>query len=114
MIKRKPFREWAVFRRSKPIEGDIASFGLDHWWKKTFSEKEATYIENRYKPLDIGPSYSLVRGKILSSSQSASGFLNGLSSWFRAPGDRPIQLWILQEAERHAKDVMDRHLYTAT
>lgn len=98
-----------MFRRPKPIGGHIAFYGLERWWNKTFSEKEASYIEDRYKPLGAGPSYSLVRGTILNSSQSAAGFLTGLSSWFSAPRDRSLQLRILQEAESRAKDVMDRH-----
>ena len=105
-----PFvRALAMFRRSKKIEGEIAFHNLDRWWLTAFTEKEAEYIERKFKPMGAAPDYSLIRGKILSSSQSPAGFLTGLSSWFRGSKDRSIQIKILLEAENHAESVLDRH-----
>lgn len=98
-----------MFRRSKKIEGAIAFHSLDRWWRTSFTEKEAEYIDRKFKPMGAGPDYSLIRGECLASSQSAAGFLIGLSSWFRGPEDRSIQFKILREAENRAKDILDRH-----
>ncbi len=91
-------------RNQRQIGGDIAYYGLTDWWLSSFTEEERSYIEKAFQPVSTGAGgvqqeSRLTTGQTLSTSQSATGFLWGLASWFDKPDDRYIGLRILEHAE---------------
>ena len=101
-----------IFKSKPKIEGEIGFQGLADWWLSAFTESERSYIEQVYKPLSIGGENErpLTRGKILSMSQTAAGFLVGLASWFRKTTELTIAQRILEKADSLVgKTTLDKH-----
>lgn len=98
------------------IAGDIGHFGLGDWWLSTFTEAERTHIEETCRPLGMSRSRPLTQGEIGVTTQTASGLLWGLASWFQSPQDRHIARRLVAKAEETAgSNVLDRHFsYQAT
>jgi len=82
----------------KKIDGMIGFFGLQEWWLNSFSDEEREKILLIYQPFGINPE-SLIKGKVVSPSQSAISFLSNLTGWFRKPELRHIGYKIIQKAE---------------
>jgi len=100
-------------KREKKIGGDIGYYGLSEWWLTTFTEEERRYMEQTFQPMGSGVGggspTTLTSGNILSSSQSACGFLGVLAGWFRKPNDRYLAVRILDKAEQVPGNTLDRH-----
>lgn len=97
------------WRRQDKPQGDIAGASLTDWWLKTFTKEERDYIANKYRPMGISQKRCLIEGP--SHHQDAGKLLLGLSSWFRAPKDRPIERILLNEAiRRTTQGSFERHL----
>lgn len=74
------------------IEGLILYYGLVDWWLSSFSEDERSYIDDRFKPMNMGP-HTLTRGEFLKpigETTDPASFLNSLATWFRAKSDSSI------------------------
>jgi hypothetical protein len=100
------------FKRPFKIGGEIGFHGLEDWWIKTFTGSERSYIEREYNPLSVGGDlgYSLTRGEILSTSQTASQLLCGLASWFTKEDDFSIGERIIEKSIALSEsDILDRH-----
>lgn len=101
----------------KKIGGYIGLFDLTDWWLTEFSEEERKHMENAYHPMGHPPDEnSLTEGSITSTSNTASNFLNGFSSWFTGPEYRHLARKILQKAQELNKqadggkiNVLDEH-----
>lgn len=101
-----------MFKRSQKIEGSIGFFGLVDWWLNSFTESKREYIEQRFNPMTTGESNNrpLTQGKILSTSQTASGLLCGLASWFKKPEEFSIGKRIAEKSiELSGSNILDRH-----
>ncbi|MDP8200623.1 MAG: hypothetical protein P9M11_00610 [Candidatus Tenebribacter burtonii] len=79
------------FTINREIEGEIEYFRLQNWWLNDLTKKEQSVILSIYKPLGMGDQ-SLIKRKIYSTTQTAIGFLSGLSSWFQKPEYRNIRI----------------------
>lgn len=88
------------FFKKKRIGGEIAYYGLQDWWLYSFTPEEQSYIVNKFQPLGMTTTNSLIKGSISWSSQSVVSFLQSLSGWFNNPKDRHIAIRILQKAEQ--------------
>lgn len=103
-----------LFRSNKPeIKGHIKYYNLVDWWLSTFTEKERTYIDTAYKPMGTDKNFSLIKGDIVSTTQTIGTFLSGLSTWFRKTEmDRDIARRILAKSVKVAdpnKDTLGLH-----
>ena len=107
-------------KKTSETHGWIGHFNLSEWWFSAFTDAERDYIENVYAP--IGGSSSgglsqekgtLTNGKFLGTSQTVSGFLSSLSTWFRkTEQDRDIARRILAksvEVSDPSKDILGLH-----
>lgn len=98
------------------IEGEIGFFGLEDWWLNSFTESEREYIEQKFKPLSIPLSIGeennrpLTQEKISYTSQTSSGLLSGLASWFKKPEEFSIGRRIVEKSiELSGSNILDRH-----
>ena len=101
-----------MFKQSQKVEGSIGFFGLADWWLNSFTESEREYIEQKFKPMTTGAPNNrpLTQGKILSTSQTASGLLCGLASWFKKPEEFSIGRRIAEKSiELSGSNILDRH-----
>lgn len=100
-------------KKDKKIGGDIGFYGLADWWLATFTEDERGYMEGVYQPMGAsiggGRSATLTSGHILSTTQTASGFLGTFAGWFNKPNDRHLAYRILDKAEQVPGNTLDRH-----
>lgn len=87
-------------RNKSEVKGQIGYFGLVDWWFDTFTEEERAYIDNAYVPFSAtGQRHPLVKGEILSETQTIGMFLSNLASWFRCTQkDRDMARRILAKA----------------
>jgi len=101
-----PFRKKAW----KRIHGQIGYFDLEDWWFSTFTESEREYIESVYHPFGDPNPRPLTEGDIISTTQTASGLLHGLATWFKRRDDRHIAHRLMTKAEAMAgSNVLDSH-----
>lgn len=97
------------WRRKQAPQGDIAGAGLADWWRSRFTEEQRLYIAATYQPMGNTQERRLVEGE--PHPQDPGQLLLGLSSWFRAPADRPIERVLLTDAVSFsAPDSFTRHL----
>lgn len=99
------------FKGKQKIEGQFGYFGLADWWLSTFNDKEREYIERVYQPmgsqLDSRP---LTQGTISYTSQTVTGLLSGLATWFTKSEDAYIAAKILEKAEETGQsNILDLH-----
>lgn len=87
-----------LFERKPKIEGSIAYYDLISWWISEFTPEEQNLIASKYQPMG-GSGYSLIEGKISSSSQSAAEFLLYLAGWFNDKENRHLARKILLKSE---------------
>jgi len=93
------------------IEGEIEYFGLQDWWLNDFTNEEQNIILSIYQPMGLGEN-RLIKGKIISTSQTVIGLLSALSGWFKKPEYRKIGYKIIKKAEELTSDkipVLDLH-----
>lgn len=100
------------FKKPTPvIKGSIGYYGLTDWWLSTFTEEERNHILQTFQPLG-GSSESLIKGEIISTSQTAISLLSALAGWFNNDRDRTIAYRILKKAEdliTDKTDILDIH-----
>lgn len=95
------------------IGGEIAYFGLEKWWMNELTQEEREIILSVYQPFGLSKD-SLIKGKITYSSQTATGFLTGLLSWFKKPEYQNISAKIIKQTESMTPkkgSIMDRHFF---
>jgi tetratricopeptide (TPR) repeat protein len=97
-----------LFGKKQKIEGEIGYYHLEEWWLNVFSESERKYLEIIFKPLGVDNNYSLIKGNIDWTSQSAAGFLNGLAGWPKNEHEY-LSEKIFKKAEELASDILDKH-----
>lgn len=98
------------------IGGEIAYFGLENWWINELTQEEREIIFSIYQPFGLSKD-SLIKGKITYSSQTTTGFLTGLLSWFKKPEYQHISTKIIKQIESRSPkkgSVMDRHFFLTT
>ena len=96
---------------SRRVQGRIGFFGLEEWWSSAFSDDERRQIQTTFRPLGFTGD-SLTSGSIISTDQTAVGFLQALAGWFTKEQDRPIAYKMLDKAEELARTgvpVLDVH-----
>jgi hypothetical protein len=96
-----------------PVGGDIEYFGLTDWWLNELTPEERQTIITVYNPLGFDKR-SLYQGKIAFSSQTTTGFLTGLLSWFQKPKYQKISAKIIKRLNSIPKKSMsieDEHFF---
>jgi|GEM_PF-342457 len=74
---------------AKTQRGLIEAYGLEGWWKATFSPEQRAHIEAVYRPLESHGG-RLTSGQV-ENPRPAPEFLMELSTWFGSEADRPIR-----------------------
>lgn len=98
------------------VGGEIEYFGLTDWWLNELTPEERQTIITVYQPFGSDKK-SFVEGKITYSSQTTTGFLTGLLSWFKKPEYQTISAKIINRMNRIPKKSMpieDEHFFYQT
>lgn len=76
---------------SRPkVGGQIAYFGLTHWWLSAFSEEERRHIDHML---------GIASGDVTYSSGTAASLLSAVATNFHKPGERRMARLMLKKAE---------------
>jgi hypothetical protein len=95
------------------VGGEIEYFGLKDWWLNELTPEERQTIITVYNPFGFDKR-SLYQGKIEFSTQTTTGFLTGLLSWFRKPEYQTISVKIIKRLNSIPKKSMsieDEHFF---